>query len=64
MTDGKRFEILLRKIAQVNNLANELQLNLDWPCKIAARSAITGWHKRNMQEIDLILTPPESDAVQ
>jgi hypothetical protein len=64
MTDGRKFEILLRKIAQVNNLANKLQINLDWACKVAARSVISAHKKQFDAEIDFILAKPASSELQ
>jgi hypothetical protein len=64
MEPEKKFEILLRKLAQCINLANELQINIEWPCKVAGRTVIRGWHKQNQQELEFILARPKSDAVQ
>ena len=40
MDKDKKFEILMRKLAQCINLANELQVNISWPIKVAARSVM------------------------
>jgi hypothetical protein len=64
MDKDKKFEILLRKLAQCSNLANELQINISWPMKVAARSVLSGHKKQFDAEMDFILARPKSDAVQ
>ncbi len=55
----KKFEILLRKLAQCSNLAAELQINIAWPIKVAARSVISGYAKQQEQELAFILARPK-----
>jgi hypothetical protein len=64
MTTDKKFEILIRKLAQCNDLANKLQVNINWPITIAARSVIAGHRKQFAQQLEFILTPPETSALQ
>jgi hypothetical protein len=55
MDKDKKFEILMRKLAQCINLANELQVNISWP----ARSVINGHKKAFDAELALILARPK-----
>jgi hypothetical protein len=64
MDNNKRMEIILRKLAQIQNLANEMQVNLDFPIKIAARSVLSAHRKAFAAEMDFILARPKSDLVQ
>jgi hypothetical protein len=64
MSREKKFEILLRKLAQCINLANELQINISWPCKVAARSVLAGHKKQFAAEMDFILSRPKTEAIQ
>jgi hypothetical protein len=64
MDNNKRLEIILRKLAQVNNLAQEMHCSLDFPIKVAARSVLAAHKKAFDQEMDFIFARPKSDAVQ
>jgi hypothetical protein len=57
MDKDKKFEILMRKLAQCINLANELQVS--WPIKVAARSVMNGHKKAFDAELALILARPK-----
>lgn len=59
MDKDKKFEILMRKLAQCINLANELQVNISCPLKVAARSVMNGHKKAFDAELALILARPK-----
>jgi len=64
MDNDKKFEILLRKLAQCINLGNELGVDLRFPMKIAARSVLSNHKKHHDLEIAFILARPKTDAIQ
>jgi hypothetical protein len=64
MTNDKRLEIILRKLAQISNMANEMQCDLSFPVKIIARSVLAAHSKAFKREMDFILARPKSDLLQ
>jgi hypothetical protein len=65
MDNDKKVEILLRKLAQCINLANELQINIAWPIKVASRSVIAGHKKQFDAEMSFVLArPARHDSVK